>query len=271
MTGHKVETHPRQGGYMARCLDCTAITFGGFPTRTAAREAIAPTHDHEEAPGAVPAAAEGKDTETDTHERPDSMNTVTDTTATVTDLSSYQLHTRGPRPGDEAPAWKLDEQAKTWHLTRFRVVAFPNLGVLRIEALHADDMADALKLGRRIQADGVDLTACKTGESSVGEPYKLLEYGTITDAIKCERPGCNDHDTYPEPVARRSRVDHLCNATTDEQEAAGIDVYFDDEAQQWRASIEDADGTDAKAMRELARMAVYTADQLARLHAGASA
>lgn len=37
---------------MARCLDCDAITFGGFPTRTAAREAIAPTHDIEKAPGA---------------------------------------------------------------------------------------------------------------------------------------------------------------------------------------------------------------------------
>lgn len=76
MTRHKIATRPRNGGYLAACRDCDAITFGGFPTRTAAREALA-GHDHEEAPGAVPAAAEGKDTETDTHERPDSMNTIT--------------------------------------------------------------------------------------------------------------------------------------------------------------------------------------------------
>lgn len=61
--GHKVVTVERQGGYAARCtviVDgvetlCDA-TFGGFNTRTEARAAIT----HEEAPGAVGAAAGGE-------------------------------------------------------------------------------------------------------------------------------------------------------------------------------------------------------------------
>lgn len=46
MTRHKIVTVARQGGYAARCeyevdgeKQLCAITFGGFPTRTAAREA----------------------------------------------------------------------------------------------------------------------------------------------------------------------------------------------------------------------------------------
>lgn len=57
MKGHRVVTVERQGGYAARCeveVDGVAtlcgITFGGFPTRTAARAAIT----HEEGPGVEP-------------------------------------------------------------------------------------------------------------------------------------------------------------------------------------------------------------------------
>lgn len=63
---HEVQTIERNGGYMARCLDCTAITFGGFPTRTAAREAIATTHDAEteKTPDVAATTAEGTHPET---------------------------------------------------------------------------------------------------------------------------------------------------------------------------------------------------------------
>lgn len=47
--GHRVVTLERQGGFAARCEhpDCNAITFGGFPTRTAARDALAGHEDSE--------------------------------------------------------------------------------------------------------------------------------------------------------------------------------------------------------------------------------
>ena len=48
MTRHHIITVPRQGGYAARCeyevdgeVQLCNITFGGFPTRTAARQACA--------------------------------------------------------------------------------------------------------------------------------------------------------------------------------------------------------------------------------------
>lgn len=56
MGAHKVVTFERGGGYAARCEDCDEITFGGFASRSEAREALA---RHEDAPGAVAAASEG--------------------------------------------------------------------------------------------------------------------------------------------------------------------------------------------------------------------
>lgn len=50
---HKVVTVPRgttddgAQGYAARCEDCTAITFGGFTSRSTARAAL---DGHEEVP-----------------------------------------------------------------------------------------------------------------------------------------------------------------------------------------------------------------------------
>lgn len=37
---HKIVTVARNGGYAARCETCGAITFGGFDTRTEARQAL---------------------------------------------------------------------------------------------------------------------------------------------------------------------------------------------------------------------------------------
>lgn len=44
--GHRVITFPRNDGYAARCEHpgCTVATFGGFETRTAAREAATQQH-----------------------------------------------------------------------------------------------------------------------------------------------------------------------------------------------------------------------------------
>ena len=62
MRGHKIITVERGDGFAARCeverdgeIHLCDITFGGFPTRTAARQAIT----HEEALGAVAPASEG--------------------------------------------------------------------------------------------------------------------------------------------------------------------------------------------------------------------
>ncbi|MFI8593866.1 hypothetical protein ACIGCK_05480 [Microbacterium sp. NPDC078428] len=46
---HKVVTVERSGGYAARCEDCDAITFGGFPRRSDARAALE-GHEQENAP-----------------------------------------------------------------------------------------------------------------------------------------------------------------------------------------------------------------------------
>lgn len=75
MKRHKVDTRPRNGGYLAACRDCDAITFGGFPTRTAAREALT-GHEHEETPGAAPTATEGQESAPNHYERPEFMTTV---------------------------------------------------------------------------------------------------------------------------------------------------------------------------------------------------
>lgn len=42
MTGHRVVTFERNGGYAARCEEpgCDDMTFGGFATRSAARAAL---------------------------------------------------------------------------------------------------------------------------------------------------------------------------------------------------------------------------------------
>ena len=40
MTEHKVVTFRRNHGWAARCDTCHDATFGGFPTRTAARDAL---------------------------------------------------------------------------------------------------------------------------------------------------------------------------------------------------------------------------------------
>ncbi|PPF83773.1 hypothetical protein C5E07_09780 [Pseudoclavibacter sp. RFBJ3] len=61
---HKVQTLERNGGFMARCLDCTAITFGGFPTRTAARAALAGHEEQEKTPDVAATTAEGTHPET---------------------------------------------------------------------------------------------------------------------------------------------------------------------------------------------------------------
>lgn len=78
MKAHKVETRPRNRGFMARCLDCDATTFGGFRSRSEARLALA---GHEsaspptkKAPGAAPTAAEGEESDTNHQESTESMN-----------------------------------------------------------------------------------------------------------------------------------------------------------------------------------------------------
>lgn len=45
---HTVVTIERAGGYAAFCNDCHACTFGGFPTRSAARSAC---HTTDAGPG----------------------------------------------------------------------------------------------------------------------------------------------------------------------------------------------------------------------------
>lgn len=56
---HRVVTVPRQSGYLARCEDCDAITFGGFESRSTAREALA---GHESAPAESGNSREGENT-----------------------------------------------------------------------------------------------------------------------------------------------------------------------------------------------------------------
>lgn len=69
MTSHRVVTFERQGGYAARCEDCDGITFGGFPSRSAAREALT----HEETPARV-AARPGSVSET--HQKETNMSII---------------------------------------------------------------------------------------------------------------------------------------------------------------------------------------------------
>jgi len=77
MLAHKITTFERGGGYAARCDTCGDLTFGGFPTRTAARAALV----HEEAPGTAATVSQG-DIDPNTHEGND-MTSMTDTTRTV--------------------------------------------------------------------------------------------------------------------------------------------------------------------------------------------
>lgn len=60
MPAHRVATFRRGNGYAAACEqpNCGALTFGGFPTRTDARNAL---RDHENAPGIRGNGPEGND------------------------------------------------------------------------------------------------------------------------------------------------------------------------------------------------------------------
>ena len=84
MHGHKVVTIERGDGYAARCETCGDITFGGFPTRTEAREALT----HEEAPDAAATAVEGEIQNTSHQEENQTMPIVqVDPTATLADIA----------------------------------------------------------------------------------------------------------------------------------------------------------------------------------------
>lgn len=293
---HKIETKPRNGGYLARCLDCDAITFGGFPSRTAARAALAGhdlsiadpipddlgsadpiagvsgTHNstNEEAPGAVRAAAEGN------HPAPRNGNetmtsSIPDTTTTTQhfDLTGYALEVRGPRPEWDAPEWERD--GDEWRRPLYNLVIFPDLRELRVTARHLDGLQSARRYGRECLRDG--LTAEYVREPSLnnhGDRYWCYSVPESAPAVFCSRVGCNDEGTYPTPTSA-GLADHLCTATSEADRRNGIEVFYDESVGHWLASIEDKTEGSAPTLRDLAGALEAAADRIDKLEAPASA
>lgn len=266
MKAHKVDTRPRNGGYLAACRDCDAITFGGFPTRTAARDALA-GHEHEEAPGAVGAAAEGSHPGTMCKGNETNMTTIPDPRdlRQPLDLTEYTVEIHGPRVA-ALPSWEMQADDLEWFKRTATVIVYPITRRLILEVATSDELATAAHSLRRIQSAPFSIVDKTIHTDEHGDSFYLRTYGRVAAAEKCETPGCYAEGTYPEPADDTGNLNHLCRTTSDAQEAAEIDVYFDDEFNRWQVDFLTRERVTPADLRAYAQLLTEAADQVDELN-----
>lgn len=245
MASDKVSTSERNGGYMARCNDCDAITFGGFPTRTAAREAIATEHDTEkkEAPGSRCTATEGQNPTALENEGSAPIMSHTDQQheAALRDLSDFHIDVRHVVGHDED--WTCKGDHYDYRLFAITIISatktiagriFCNTPSVKSQMLL---MAQALRAGTYACDEESMLDDFRAIEEEGGTyRYRAVVVNRVA-AITCDRYGCEERgETFAEG-------NHTCELALPESITDhGISVFYDPEPEKWLIDLNVAAG-----------------------------